>query len=189
MRIRFNEQIKAGNEICIIKNMFYNNNLFDSLFNEIDKSLYIPWHGDTHLIANDKSEIDWKQHCPTFNTIINQISEYFNMTVAASRLNYYTNSQDWKPYHHDAAALKPDKAKTQNITVGISFGLTREISFESAERNRSTRKTINFVLENGTVYAFGNQINVDFRHGIPQIIEKIDEKRISIILWGYSTSI
>ena len=44
-----------------------------------------------------------------------------------------------------------------------------------------------FVLEDGTVYAFGNKVNSDFRHGIPQLKEKIEEGRISIILWGFST--
>jgi alkylated DNA repair dioxygenase AlkB len=107
------------------------------------------------------------------------------MTASATRLNYYKDGEDWKPYHHDAAALKPEKAKTQNITVGLSFGLTREISFQHAEK----RTVINFPLEDGVIYAFGNKINSDFRHGIPQLKEKyIDDvnKRISIIIWGFS---
>ena len=104
------------------------------------------------------------------------------MTPSATRLNLYENGNDWKPYHHDAAALKPEKAKTQNITVGVSFGLTRNISFQSAK----SYERIDFPLENGTVYAFGNQINIDYKHGIPQYNGISNEKRISIIIWGYS---
>ena len=29
------------------------------------------------------------------------------MTVEATRFNWYTDSSNWKPYHHDAAAIKP----------------------------------------------------------------------------------
>jgi hypothetical protein len=108
------------------------------------------------------------------------------MVPGSTRFNYYENSKDWKPYHHDAAALKPEKAKTQNITVGVSFGLTREISFESADPNKFNRKTVNFTLPDNTVYAFGNEVNIRFRHGIPQIPHEINEPRVSIIVWGYS---
>ena len=53
------------------------------------------------------------------------------MTPSSTRINYYKTNNDFKPYHHDAAAFNPEKAKYQNITVGVSFGCTREISFES----------------------------------------------------------
>ena len=32
-----------------------------------------------------------------------------SMHVEATRLNWYRDSSEWKPFHHDAAALKPDK--------------------------------------------------------------------------------
>ena len=117
------------------------------------------------------------------------------MTVSATRLNYYNKSY-WKPYHHDAAALKPNKAKTQNITVGVSFGETREISFESTHENKKDRIRLNFPLENSIVYSFGNKVNIDFRHGIPPLknnrntnenTNKLYTGRFSIIIWGYSS--
>ena len=37
------------------------------------------------------------------------------MDVQATRLNWYRDSSEWKPFHHDAAALKPDKV--YNILV------------------------------------------------------------------------
>ena len=184
VRTIFNKFISNGNEVCIIDNIFFDNNLYDNLVSEINNDVYKPWHGDTHLIADDSHKIDWKLNSSTFDYVIKHLCSYFCMTASATRLNYYVDSEDWKPYHHDAAALKPEKAKTQNITVGISFGLTREISFQHAE----SKLTINFPLEDGTVYAFGNKINSDFRHGIPQLKEKqfANEPRISIIVWGFS---
>lgn len=187
IRIRFNEPIKYGNEVSITNNIFYDNSLFQKLTNEISNDVYIPWHGDSHLIANDNFFDNWKDKSETFNYIIKLLCGYFCMTPGATRLNYYSDSIDWKPYHHDAAALKPDKAKTQNITVGVSLGLTREISFESTHENKNERVTINIPLKDSTVYAFGNQVNIDFRHGIPQLKDNNSKARISIIIWGYSS--
>jgi len=192
MRVKMNEPIYFANEITIINNMFYNKTIYENILKEVNDSVYKPWHGDTHLIADDRSDIKWKENSETFNQVITQLCSYFAMTPNATRLNYYSDGIDWKPYHHDAAALKPDKAKTQNITVGATFGITREISFESANKNKSERQRINFTIHNNYVYAFGNKINTDFRHGIPQLSEKHMEKlgkeqgRISIIIWGYS---
>ena len=196
IRILFNEPLSAGNEVCIINNMFINNNIYSKLLSEISNDVYKPWHGDSHLIADDSHEINWKSISPTFDFIIKQLCSYFCMTVGATRLNYYVDEIDWKPYHHDAAALKPNKAKTQNITVGASFGITREISFESTHSDIKERVRINFPLKDTNVYAFGNKVNIDFKHGIPQIkkydnnnkiIKNKDMGRISIIIWGYSS--
>ena len=52
--------------------------------------------------------------------------------------------------------------------------------------NKFNRKTINFTLHDNTVYAFGNEVNVRFRHGIPQLDGEINEPRVSIIVWVYS---
>jgi hypothetical protein len=208
IRVRFNEPIINGNEVSITDNLFYEKNIFEILQQEITHKVYKPWHGDTHFIADDKSEIDWKAISPTFNTIIDRLCEYFSMVPSATRLNYYKTIDDWKPYHHDAAALKPDKAKKQNITVGVSFGVTREISFETTHYDKKQRIRINFPLKDTVVYSFGNEINVNFRHGIPplsttlQEINKNDDNnnnnnnnnndnfvnngRYSIIIWGYS---
>jgi len=85
------------------------------------------WHGDSHLIADDKTK--WKRQCPTFNFVLDRIKEYFKMDIKATRFNWYRNSKEWKPFHHDAAAVKPDKAEQQNFTVAVSFGAERDVSF------------------------------------------------------------
>jgi hypothetical protein len=178
--VKVNDSIKGGNEVCIVKNIIWRENIFKNLLNEIDSNVYKLWHGDSHYIADDS--LNWKQNSESFNYVINTLCEYFDMTASATRFNLYNDSKEWKPYHHDAAAFKPDKAKKQNITIGVSFGLTREISFQHAK----SYNRINFPLENGSVYVFGNQVNIDYRHGIPQLKNYVSEKRISIIIWGYS---
>jgi hypothetical protein len=45
----------------------------------------------------------------------------------------YRDSTEWKPFHFDAAAVKADKARTQNFTVAISFGMERDAAFEHAK--------------------------------------------------------
>ena len=104
------------------------------------------------------------------------------MDVKATRLNWYRDSNEWKPYHHDAAALKEDKAKTQNFTVAVSFGMERDAAFEHAQ----TKTTLSMPQPNGTVYTFGKDVNIMWRHGILQCPpEKYsDQGRISIIAWG-----
>ena len=37
---------------------------------------------------------------------------YFGMDIKATRFNWFRDCSEWKPFHHDAAAVKPDKAKT-----------------------------------------------------------------------------
>ena len=47
--------------------------------------------------------------------IIKKISDYFEMDIKATRLNHYNDSNEWKPFHHDAAAVKKDKDVKQRI--------------------------------------------------------------------------
>ncbi len=175
-------------DVTIINNMFDDKEIYRKLLDEIgqtgdSKDIWKSWHGDNHLIADDK-RVGWKEQCPTFNMIINRISDYFDMDVKATRFNWYQNTSEWKPYHHDAAAIDERKAKIQNFTVGISFGCTREASFQHAKNYT----TIALPLVDGSVYTFGKQVNIDWMHGIPQIEpdKQTEDGRISIIAWGYN---
>ena len=102
--------------------------------------------------------------------------------MKATRFNLYENSLNWKPFHHDAAAVKKDKAATQNITIGVSFGLEREAAFEHAKH----RTVVSVPLPNGSIYVFNKDVNIEWRHGILQMDPDnvIDQGRISIIVWG-----
>ena len=102
----------------------------------------------------------------------------------ATRLNWYRDSKEWKPFHHDAAAIKPDKARTQNLTVAVSFGAERDAAFEHAQ----TKTVISLPQPNGTIYAFGKEVNIIWRHGILQVIFNsllhffINLKKFSVLL-------
>ena len=169
------------------ENLELYNKLYNKLLKEIEESgiknddLWKLWHGDTHLIADDN--VNWKEKVPTFDLITKKIETYFNITAKSTRLNLYKDSNDWKPFHHDAAAFKPEIAKIQDFTVGISFGATRSIAFEQ----NKTRTTISIPMPNCTAYGFAKGVNSDWKHGIPQINPEesfSDEGRISIIVWG-----
>ena len=159
--------------------------IYESLMREIEENsdneaLWKLWHGDTHHIADD--HLDWKKNCPTFGGVIDKIRDYFGMDIKATRLNLYKTGGEWKPYHFDAAAVDERKSKTQNFTVGVSFGAERDISFEYA--NGKQRSVVSFPLKNGQCYAFCRDINTIWRHGVPQKKDN-SEGRISIIAWGW----
>jgi hypothetical protein len=177
--------IIANNLFCQIDDLDIYNKLLEEIKNsgKEENGLWKLWHGDTHLIADD--HLNWKKHSPTFNMIIDKLSKYFNMDVKATRLNWYRDSKEWKPYHFDAAAVDDKKAKVQNFTVGVSFGATREAAFEHAK----TKTTVGIPLVNGSTYCFSKDVNIEWRHGIPQLEpeKQNNDGRISVIAWGYVT--
>ena len=112
------------------------------------------------------------------------------MDVKATRFNWMQNLQDHKFFHYDGAALKPEIAKKQNATIGVSFGHTRDIAFQVAS-HPDCRKVVSIPLPNGYTYLFNKDVNIDWRHGVLPIETPRDYKskpsdgRISVIAWGY----
>jgi len=183
------QETYGENDIVIVPNFIqdnFTNETYNKLLQEIEQTgidenkLWKEWHGDSHLIADDS--LNWKNKTPTFNEIIDKIEKYFHMETKATRFNLYEDSSDWKPFHHDAAAVKEHIAKIQNFTVGVSLGATRHIAFEHAK----TKTTISIPLENGYAYAFSKNINIIWKHGVLQVHpdKAFTEGRISIIAWG-----
>ena len=172
---------------CEVDDMTIHNKLLEEMEKcGVDSErLWKLWHGDTHMIADDSTH--FKEKCPTFLKILDKIRDYFGMDIKATRFNLYRDDQDFKPFHFDASAVKPDKAKIQNITVGVSFGRTREIAFEDALEGKGHRRVVSFPMPNGFTYAFCKDINVNWRHGVPAIVKENqkNESRISIIAWGW----
>jgi hypothetical protein len=173
-------------DVVFVSNLFEDmENVYEKLIEEIkqtgkEEKIWKLWHGDTHYIADDK--MNYKEKCPTFMKVIDRLTSYFRIDPKATRLNWFSDKNEWKPYHFDAAAVDKEKAKVQNFTVGVSFGDTREVSFQHA----NTRTTVNIPLLDGSVYCFGSQVNMEWRHGIPPITEdKYNKGRISVIIWGW----
>lgn len=183
----YNSEIQSR-DVIVVSNLFTDmGDVYNKILDEVDniknnKNIWLEWHGNTHLIANDNEE--WKKYSPTFNRIIERIAGYFKMDVKATRLNWYDSSQ-YKSRHHDAAAIDEKKAQSQNFTVGVSFGETRSVEFEHAK----TRTSINISLPDGSTYAFSKDVNIQWRHGIPPLPKERQSDgngRISIIAWGWS---
>ena len=180
----------SSRDVLIVSDLFGDEtdmSIYNHLLTELSESgvpqqqLWQSWHGDSHLIADDKRR--WKDASPTFQMVMERIKFYFNMDVKATRLNWYRDDSEWKPFHHDAAAIKPDKAKTQNFTVAVSFGAERDAAFEHA----GTKTVISMPQPNGTIYTFGKDVNILWRHGILQVPpeRQTQQGRISIIAWGW----
>jgi hypothetical protein len=90
-------------------------------------------------------------------------------------------------------AFNPSRAKTQNITIGVSFGDSRELAFMRADDTSDCR--LYFPQPNNGVFSFGRDVNIHWKHGINALSEEEREAhgsnkgRISIILWGLATNV
>ncbi|KAG6576353.1 Zinc finger, CCCH-type [Phytophthora cinnamomi] len=183
----------TARDVVLVPNLFSdfkNGELYAKLMHELDncgiprEQLLKMWHGNnkidgTHLIVDDHSS--WKAKCPTFDLVTDRLKQFFSLDIKATRFNWYKDTSQWKPFHFDAAAVKPHIAAIQNFTVGISFGATRDAAFEHAE----TKTVVSMPQPDGCVYAFAKDTNVIWRHGILQDVPVRDEGRISVIAWGW----
>jgi len=113
-----------SNDVIVIPDLFTDiPNIYDQLLKEIfatnfdKKELIIPWHEGCHLIVDDN--LDWKKSCPTFQLIIDRVTNYFKMDVKATRFNWMQNLNDHKFFHYDGAALKPEIAKISHFKLLI----------------------------------------------------------------------
>eukprot|EP00927_Polykrikos_kofoidii_P040412 TRINITY_DN34552_c0_g1_i1.p1 TRINITY_DN34552_c0_g1~~TRINITY_DN34552_c0_g1_i1.p1 ORF type:complete len:1456 (-),score=225.31 TRINITY_DN34552_c0_g1_i1:179-4546(-) len=145
----------------------------------VKNSDWTAWHEGCHAITKNPGD------SATFRSIVDRICTYFELDPrsASTRFNLYRDSADWKPLHHDSAAFNAKRALTQNVTVGISFGRERELAFMHAEHKTLTY----FPMPNGTIFAFGRDVNIRWKHGINALpVNEQDNKgRISIIVWGH----
>lgn len=183
----------SSRDVLVVPNLFADfepGQLYKMLVDEISAcgvhpdQLFKLWHGNekiegTHYIANDRTH--WKDACPTFQMIIDRISAFFGMRIEATRFNWYQDTSQWKPFHHDASGIKPEKAAIQNFTVALSLGATRDAAFEHAR----TKTTISLPQPDGTIYCFSKDTNIIWRHGILKEKEVRNLGRISVICWGW----
>ena len=158
------------NFVCKISDM--------TLFNQILKE--IETNSNLELVK-------WSQHfkienptiSQTFNKLINVVAEKLKVEVVQTRLNYYKNHLDWKPYHHDSHVYDTNKKIREDYTFGISLGATRELSF----KHEQSGNVLTFPQNNGDIFAFDGNVNKAFLHGVPKIAYQIGA-RISLIAWG-----
>lgn len=148
------------------------------------------------LEVGNQQAINWSKHMKyenpefseTFNNIVMLMAKKFNVKVVQTRLNYYHNGLDYKPFHHDSNAYGN---KIENFTMGASFGDSRELVFLHDE----TQNKFTFPQNNGDIFAFNKEINKKFMHGVPNKQSKTSStststqskstsERFSIIAWG-----
>lgn len=131
--------------------------------------------------------VGWSKHfkyenpdfSPTFRKIVNRMAEYFDIEIYHTRLNFYKDGSDWKPFHHDSHAYG-NKSLREDFTMGSSFGASRELAI----LHDKTEQQFRFPQNNGDIFAFTSKVNQLFQHGIPKS-NKIDiGPRFSIIVWG-----
>jgi len=144
---------------------------------------WISWHEGAHLLSQNPTG------SRTYQRVVDRMCEYFSIAPGnrGTRFNWYRDGSDWKPFHHDSAAFNEQRAKTQNTTIGISFGESRELAF----RHAKTGELIYFPQRNGMLFYFGRDANIVWQHGINALpaAEQTGKGRISIILWGLCTKV
>ena len=182
----------TSRDVIIVSDMFSkpeDTTLYRDVITELDsnpRQEWLLWHGDNHMLANHKT-MQHQAFYPSLDRIVKTVEQYFNMKVSSTQINWFRDTQDWKPYHFNVSALNPEKAKVQNFTVTVSFGSEREIAFQ----NGKTGATVAIPLPNGTVFSFCNDVNAIWRHGVPQIPpnRQANEGHIGIVLWGWVNGI
>ena len=131
--------------------------------------------------------VAWSQHTkienpgfsPTFNFVVDKLAAYFSVDVYATRLNYYRDGADWKPFHKDSHAYH--NGNKEDFTFGASFGAERQLAFQ----HDSSGISFSFPQKNGDVFAFDSDVNRVFKHGVPKLGKQGScGPRFSIIAWG-----
>jgi hypothetical protein len=90
------------------------------------------------------------------------------------------------------SAFNPQRARTQNITVGVSFGACRELAFIRAVPQQTGDKVkLYFPQTNNGVFSFGRDVNILWKHGVNALPEEDQDGkgRISIIVWGLAEGV
>ena len=78
------------------------------------------------------------------------------MEVFATRLNFYRDGADWKPFHHDSHAFA--NGQKEDFTMGASFGAARDLAF----LHEPSGQRFSFPQNNGDVFAFNSNANAAF---------------------------
>lgn len=131
--------------------------------------------------------VTWSQHykfenpelSPTFNQIVQKLAEHFNVTIVQTRVNYYRDGKDFKPFHHDSHAYNGSEQIREDFTMGVSFGTSRQLDF----KHEKSGCVFSFPQNNGDVFAFDSNVNKLFLHGVPKA-PTVEGDRISCICWG-----
>ena len=122
-------------------------------------NLLVEWHGDTHLIANDKIGGSGRTKCQHLS-ILWIVCNNILIWTSNTRFNWYRDSKDWKPYHRRTllkAHLHKHKIALLRLVwdkKGVRFSTCYDWTVVSCPQ------------PNGCAYAFGRDVNLEWRHGV-----------------------
>ena len=197
-------------EVIIIPDMFKNNKMwarFKTIQSELkekynDEELFDgKRHGTSHSIieatSKDLKNSNMKKIHRDFlggewyTKVKERMARFFHdMEVVQDRVNHYA-ADEHKPAHQDAPANIGTAAYArQNLTVAANFGREDNI-IEFV--NIFTGEVETFNIPGGSVYAFGEGVNLAFKHAVRKRDHvnikptTVETERISIILWGKVT--
>ena len=103
---KFNEPLKHD-DIVIVPELFGPESNWDIYYKLVSEMRALQaqnlqgaeWqssHDGAHLISK-------KPESETFKMVVGKMCEYFSIQENCSRLNWYRDSSDWKPFHNDSA--------------------------------------------------------------------------------------
>ena len=119
----------------------------------------------------------WSKKC---KEIIDNLCKYYQCDLIVCSMNFYKNGDDFAKFHFDKYKYHKNHSNKPDITIGASFGASRDLSFQSCA-NRKCQITIK--QNNGDIFSFSDKVNEKFRHSILKI-PNFNQERISIIIWG-----
>lgn len=194
-------------EIIIVPDMFQNKKMW-ARFKTIEMELKEKYNGDelfdgkrhgtSHSIieatSKDLKTPNTKKIHQDFlggewyTKVKERMTRFFHdMEVVQDRVNHYA-ADEGKPPHQDAPAnIGTHAYSRQNLTVAANFG--REDNIVEFV-NIFTGDVETFNIPGGSVYAFGEGVNLAFKHAVRkrnQVNIKsttAETERISIVLWG-----
>lgn len=161
--------------------------LFEALKSELPAGRdFTDWHGGRHLgmqFEGEGARHTAEGEPQALKAAVAKLEAAFGIRASAFRLNLYRSGADYKPMHHDRGR---DEQGTPQVTVGASFGGTRELTLLHV----ASGVTATFPQRNGDVFAFTPELNATFMHGVPKIgfgsPSEVEGHgpRLSLILWG-----
>mmetsp|Transcript_69926 Transcript_69926/g.130679 ORF Transcript_69926/g.130679 Transcript_69926/m.130679 type:complete len:363 (-) Transcript_69926:35-1123(-) len=163
--------------------------IFDSLYQELGPWQASPYRRSKHPACVEEQRLVQSQ---MYRRVVASLRECFDMEVGYSIVNLYADGNDWTDYHRDCYRADGNRVKSgsqgeedgplpHNVTVGVSFGESRELRF----RHLQTGMEFAFPQANGDVFAFTEPVNSAFQHCVPQCLPANSVgPRISVILWG-----
>lgn len=120
---------------------------------------------------------------PATTAVLRELCARFDAECLVWWLNLYEDGRAGRSFHHDCSGAD----RGRNVTIGGSFGASRALTFRHAQdRSRS----FDFHQWNGDVFAFREDVNRAFEHGIHPLraAKSAVGPRISVIVMARTRS-